>query len=106
MSSTPKQNIKKSKIQLLHQYYSYTGFYTFVKTSLKKAIPPTLLVVFLLWIVHNYLINFNVLFTHITTTFNPLSILAVFFTSESVLGLIPPEIFIAWADQTLSLIHI
>ena len=100
MSSSPKQNIKKSKIQLLHQYYSYTGFYTFVRTSLKKAIPPTLIFIFLLWIIHNFVINLNVLFTHITTTFNPLSVLAVFFTSESVLGLIPPEIFIAWADQT------
>ena len=100
MNSSPKQNIKKSKIQLLHQYYSYTGFYTFVKTSLKKAIFPTLIVILLIWIVHNFVINFNVLFTHITSTFNPLSILAVFFTSESVLGLIPPEIFIAWADQT------
>ena len=40
MNSSPKQNIKKSKIQLLHQYYSYTGFYTFVRTSLKKEITP------------------------------------------------------------------
>ncbi len=102
MNPNTKQSIKKSKFRLLHQYYSYTGFYTFVRTSIKKAIPPTLLVILLLWIVHNYLINFDVLFNHITTTFNPLLILAVFFTSESFLGLIPPEIFIAWADQTNS----
>ena len=102
MNPNTKQSIKKSKFRLLHQYYSYTGFYTFVRTSIKKAIPPTLLVILLLWIFHNYLINFDVLFNHITTTFNPLLILAVFFTSESFLGLIPPEIFIAWADQTNS----
>ena len=93
MSSSSKQNIKKSKIQLLHQYYSYTGFYTFVRTSLKKAIPPTLIFIFLLWIIHNFVINFNLLFNHITTTFNPLSILAVFFTSESVSEGHPDKIF-------------
>ncbi|MBT8278450.1 MAG: short-chain dehydrogenase [Bacteroidia bacterium] len=102
MSSSPKQNIKKSKLRLLHQYYSYTGFYTFVKSSLAKVIIPTLLFIGVLWAIHEYVIDFNELFTTITNTYNPLSILAVFFASESLLGLVPPEIFIAWADQTTS----
>jgi membrane protein YqaA with SNARE-associated domain len=55
-----------------------------------------------LWAIHAFVIDFNVLFTTITTNYNPLTILGVFFASESLLGLVPPEIFIAWADKTTS----
>ncbi len=100
MNTSPKQSVKKSKIRLLHQYYSYTGFYAFVKSSLGKSILPIVCFIVALWIVHAFLIDFNELFTSITTTYPPLIILSVFFASESLLGLIPPEIFIAWADKT------
>jgi len=96
----PKQSVKKSRIRLLHQYYSYTGFYAFVKSSVGKAIIPIVLFIVGLWIIHAFVIDFDDLFTSITTTYSPISILAVFFASESFLGLIPPEIFIAWADKT------
>jgi len=100
MSPGPKENVKKSRIRLLHQYYSYTGFYAFVKSSLGKAIIPIVLFIVALWIVHAFVIDFDDLFTSITTTYSPLAILSVFFASESILGLVPPEIFIAWADKT------
>lgn len=100
MNTSPKQSVKKSRIRLLHQYYSYTGFYAFVKSSLGKSILPIVGFIVALWIVHAFLIDFNELFTSITTTYPPLVILSVFFASESLLGLIPPEIFIAWADKT------
>lgn len=100
MNSKPKSSAKKSRLRLLHQYYSYTGFYRFIRSSLGKVIIPTIVIVAALWAVHTYVIDFNVLFTEITTTYNPLAILAVFFASESFLGLVPPEIFIAWAAKT------
>lgn len=100
MESPPKQSVKKSRIRLLHQYYSYTGFYSFVRSSIGKAIIPIVLFILTLWIIHAFVIDFDDLFTSITTTYSPLAILMVFFASESVLGLIPPEIFIAWADKT------
>ncbi len=100
MGTMPKQSVKKSRIRLLHQYYSYTGFYSFVKSSVGKAIIPIVLFIVALWIVHAFVIDFDDLFTSITTTYSPITILMVFFASESILGLIPPEIFIAWADKT------
>ena len=100
MSTLPKPSTKKSRIRLLHQYYSYTGFYSFVRSSIGKAIIPIVLFIVSLWIIHAFVIDFDDLFTSITTTFSPLAILSVFFASESILGLIPPEIFIAWADKT------
>ena len=100
MSSSPKQNIKKSRLRLLHQYYSYTGFYAFVKSSLGKVILPIVLFTLALWFIHAFVIDFDDLFTSIITTYNSLTILGVFFASESLLGLVPPEIFIGWANKT------
>ena len=100
MSSGPKQSIKKSRLKLLHQYYSYTGFYAFLRSSLGKLIVPIVVFIIALWIIHAFVIDFNDLFTSITTTYNPLTILSVFLASETFLGLVPPEIFIAWADKT------
>ena len=100
MSSSPKQSVRKSRFRLLHQYYSYTGFYSFIKSSMGKAIIPIVIFIVSLWLVHAFVIDFDDLFTSITTTYSAVTILAVFLASESILGLIPPEIFIAWAGKT------
>lgn len=91
---------KKSKAKLLHQYYTYTGFYTFIGNSLKKAILPVLVIVTALILFNKYVYNINDALQSITETFSPTGILITFFTSESLLGLIPPEIFIAWSKKT------
>jgi membrane protein YqaA with SNARE-associated domain len=91
---------KKSKAKLLHQYYSYTGFYSFIGNSIKKAILPILLVVSALILFNKYVYNINDALQGITETFSTKGILSIFFISESLLGLIPPEIFIAWTKKT------
>lgn len=101
MGSNSKSSSKKSRFKLLHQYYSYTGFYGFVKKSMLKSILPIGIFIVVLFVVHNYLIDFNDLFTSIVNTYSPGVILSVFFASESLLGLVPPEIFIAWAGKSL-----
>lgn len=91
---------KKSKIKLLHQYYSYTGFYKFIFSSIKKAITPVLFLVIILIVFNNYIYNINDGLEIVTTTFSTLAIFLMFFVSETILGLIPPEIFIAWSKKT------
>ena len=91
---------KKPRWKLLHQYYNYTGFYKFVGNSLKKAILPILLVVGALVAVNEFVININSVLVTVTETFSPLGILLVFLASESLLGLVPPELFIAWAGKS------
>ena len=99
---TNQKTIKKSRLQLLHQYYSYTGFYKFLGTSLKKALPPILIFIAALLAVHFFVFNINDLLIHVTENYSKEVVLSVFFASESLLGLIPPEIFIAWSDKTSS----
>jgi membrane protein YqaA with SNARE-associated domain len=90
---------KKSRFKLLHQYYSYTGFYRFIGLSLKKSIIPVVLFISVLLGIHYFVIDINTALTTITETFSTVSVLVVFFLSESMLGLIPPEIFIAWSKK-------
>ncbi len=96
------RSVKKTRLQLLHQYYSYTGFYKFLGTSLKKALPPILLFIAGLLIVNYFVININDLLIYVTENYADYVVFSVFFASESLLGLIPPEIFIAWSDKTAS----
>lgn len=94
----PKSNRKK--FELVHKYYERTGFYSFVGKNLKNAILPILGVILLVFIFNKYVYNINDGLRHITETFSKSSILTIFFISESLLGLIPPEIFIAWTKKT------
>lgn len=94
----PKSNRKK--FELVHKYYERTGFYSFVGKNLKNAILPILGVILLVFIFNKYVYNINDGLRHITETFSKSSILTLFFISESLLGLIPPEIFIAWTKKT------
>lgn len=91
---------KKNRLQLLHQYYSYTGFYGFLGSSLLKAIPLILLFIGGLFAIHFFVIDVNTLLNKITETFPAFGVFTVFFISESVLGLIPPELFIAWSSKS------
>ena len=91
---------KKSKLQLLHQYYSYTGFYSFIGKTLKKAIVPVVIIITAILLFNAFVFNINDALQRITEVFATKYILAIFFLSESFLGLIPPEIFIAWTKKT------
>ena len=88
-----------NKIKRIHLYYKYTGFYTFVGQSLKKAAGPILLIIAVLILLDLYVVDFGSLFTYITETYAAINILLVFLASETFLGLVPPEIFIAWSNK-------
>lgn len=102
MKKEAKSKKKKSRIRLLHQYYSYTGFYIFVWRSVKKAIIPVLLFLAAIFALDRYVLDIDHMLITVTETYSPLGILAVFFLSESLLGLIPPELFIAWSGKSSS----
>ncbi len=83
-----------------HKYYKITGFYDFVVESVKKSMPPVLIVVGLLAIVHFFVADIPTLLELAVEKLPNYGVLAFFYVSETVLGLIPPELFIAWAGKT------
>ena len=93
-----KSKSSKSKLQLLHQYYTYTGFYKFVWQSVKKTLPYILAAVLGIYIL-NYFFDINALLERLTEVLPSYGVLSFFFASETLLGLVPPEIFIAWSSK-------
>lgn len=101
MKPDQKSKAGKSKLQLLHQYYSYTGFYKFVWQAVKKASPYIIGIAILLYGL-NHFFNINAALTHLTEILPVYGVLSFFFVSETLLGLVPPEIFIAWSGKMYS----
>jgi membrane protein YqaA with SNARE-associated domain len=97
-----KKRIKtqKQKAKLVHEYYARTGLYLFVWKNLKKAFLPIVGVLLALFLFNKYVYNINDGLHHFTETFSRLGVLLTFFISETLFGIIPPEIFIAWSKKT------
>jgi membrane protein YqaA with SNARE-associated domain len=53
-----------------------------------------------LYFFNKYVYDINKGLETITETFSTIGVLITFFTSETLLGLIPPEIFISWSKKT------
>ncbi|MCT4699079.1 YqaA family protein [Tenacibaculum haliotis] len=94
-----KKNVKPH-VERLHNYYHRTGFYMFIWESLKKAFWPIVGAVVGIFLFNKYVYNINDGLQTVTETFSRLGVLTTFFISETILGLIPPEIFIAWSKKT------
>jgi membrane protein YqaA with SNARE-associated domain len=90
---------KKSRLRLLHQYYQYTGFYRFIFSALRNLALPLLGLILIIFIVDRFLVDLNLLLENASDDFSNFLIFTIFFLSESFLGLIPPELFIAWAAK-------
>ena len=95
-----RQKSATEKAKLVHKYYSRTGFYIFVWESLKRAFFPIAAVIIGLLLFNKYVYNINDALEQMTETFSRIGVLTTFFISETLLGLIPPEIFIAWTKKT------
>lgn len=65
-----------------------------------KAAVPIILFVALVLGIHFFVMDINDILVYVTENFPPTGVFGVFFASESILGLIPPEIFIAWAGKS------
>ncbi len=100
MSKKMKKPSKKPHYERLHNYYQRTGFYMFIWESLKKAFLPIVAVVIALVLFNKFVYDINKGLQLMTETFSRTSLLIVFFISETILGLIPPEIFLAWSKKT------
>ncbi len=98
MKQKTRLKTEKSRVQLLHQYYSYTGFYVFVGQAIKKALPYIIGIISIIYVL-NHFFNIDKALIHLTEVLPVTGVLTFFFASESFLGLVPPEIFIAWSGK-------
>lgn len=92
----------KTRLFLLNRYYKITGFYTFLKNTAVKGGIVIIIFVAILLALEYYLLDFDALLNSLVAEYSPLAIFSFFFTSETILGLVPPEVFIAWASKSFT----
>lgn len=98
-SRTISNQSSMKRLSLLNRYYKMTQFYTFLKnTAIKGGIVIVVFVVILLALEY-FVLDFNAILNNIVATYSPKAIFSFFLLSETVLGLVPPELFIAWASK-------
>lgn len=94
--------ISTRRLALLNRYYKITKFYSFLKdTAYKGGIVIIIFVTILLGLEY-FLLDFNSLLNNLVATYSPEIIFSFFFLSETIMGLVPPEIFIAWASKSIT----
>lgn len=88
------------KAQVLHRYYKMTLFYKFLRKTLYKGGIGVAIFIGIIFILEYFFIDTRALLDQVVVNYKPIAIFIVFFTSETILGLLPPEVFIAWAGKT------
>ena len=95
MSSRPST----SKLSLLNRYYKITNFYAFLKKTALKGGITLAIVLIAFFILDYYFLDTHAILDSLVANYSPLSILSIFYASESIIGILPPEMFIAWSSK-------
>ena len=93
-----KQKNIKDKANIYHKHYKRTGLYGLVWKNLLKVLVFVALLIAALMIINNYF-DVEAYFAGIVEKLNPVYVYLFFFVSETLLGLIPPDIFIVWGNH-------
>lgn len=100
MSKVQKERRTKSKkVSKYHAYYKRTGVYTFLWKNSLKVLGVFALFIGAILFIKSQIPDFDQKLEALLNEFNTPSVLTIFFLSESLLGLIPPDFFIVWAKK-------
>ncbi len=88
----------RKKARVFHVYFRRAGFYDFALRNLFRAL---LSIAFLIigFLILKKVIPPDILSNLSLPKTDPLLMFAIFFTSESLLGLLPPDLWIFWSSQ-------
>jgi len=92
--------ITQAKVMAIHRYYRITKFYAFLKDTAYKGGATILIFVGVIAGLEYFFIDINALLNSLVESYSPQIILAFFLFSETILGLLPPELFIAWSAKS------
>lgn len=93
-------NLSAKRLAILNRYYKITRFYSFLKNTALKGGTVTIIFVSILVLLEIFLVDFNTILNNLVELYSPQIIFTFFLISETFLGLVPPEIFIAWASKS------
>jgi membrane protein YqaA with SNARE-associated domain len=88
-----------TRLRTKHHKNKGEGVYGYMWKTALKIIGIYLLVMIPAVLAGKYLIDFDAVFKFITERFPDMLVFGVFFVSESLLGMIPPDFFVIWATK-------
>ncbi len=97
-------NVRSStkRLELINRYYRITRFYPFLKDIAVKGGITTIVFVLIILGLELFVLDINTFLNNLVATYSPQIIFSFFLISETALGLIPPEVFIAWASKSVT----
>lgn len=103
MNSKPDSSLRKRSLleqgKLHHHYHRRKGSYHFIGKNFIKLVSSILVIGLALFLVNKYLIDIDALMAEHISHLSQFQVLGVFFMSESVLGILPPDLFIIWSKS-------
>lgn len=96
--SNKREKSFSEKWAIRNAWNKRTGLYAFVgKTALKLLI--TIIAIVAIVLVLNHFFDLNGILNNYIQNHGTVEILTLFYISESILGWIPPDLFIMWSDK-------
>ncbi len=89
-------------MMILNRYYRITRFYQFIRGMMIKTGVVLGIFIILFFVVDLFILDTDAILQAIATKYSPEVIFSLFFTSEILMGILPPELFIAWSSKTLN----
>ncbi len=93
---------KHEKVIAIHRYYKITKFYAFLKNTAIKGGITILAFAGIILLLEYFFIDINALLNSLVENYSPQVIISFFLLSETIFGLLPPEIFIAWSAKSMT----
>lgn len=83
----------------IHRYFKISGGYRFMGQNLFKLIIFLSLFAGSAWALNTYVFSFSEVSQEITARYSPAMVMTWLFLSEIIIGVLPPEAFIIWAQS-------
>ncbi len=90
----------KKHIHIYHRILRRKGIYALAWRSILRLIIISAIVTLIFILIQSHINNLKDILTTFLQQWNSLYVLTLFFVSETILGLIPPDFFIVWSDTT------
>jgi membrane protein YqaA with SNARE-associated domain len=92
----------KDRFKLYHRFLKLKGIYSLAWKSALKLIIIVAIIAVVLVVAQHFITDFKIRIEGFMKTWDTATTLTVFFISETLLGLIPPDFFIAWTRYSAS----
>jgi membrane protein YqaA with SNARE-associated domain len=92
----------RKRIGLYHSILKRKGIYTLAWKSVLRLIVIAAIIGVVLYVAQLYIVDFKEVVNEFLQKWNPPFVLSLFYLSETLLGLIPPDFFIVWSSTTSS----